>query len=555
METPVKRSSRIRRPSVKAAASPPVANSTPKKESTPNAKPVTVAIRSRSRTSSMSSSIIKPSSISKPKIASKPSDNSSTTAASPKAISNAIASLSFEYQVPITISQDDNDQKIIRDVMVMYISDGAKNWNTDTKIAFVKALSLIKTTPSAETVTSNHGIWRAVVQRREGWNWAYWIVFRAIYGKAVLESRTHVTDVIQEMYPNTDIWSATTPTSMASTTSNVCPVARASDGRKFDEKRINERKRPRHHTLDTSSGLLRQNPIPERKKRRVDPVSRSTRVLSPSGSSKDGESDEKHTPPQETTGEYLKSPASEANANEASLQDIVNTVPMDVSAAVADTTLKANALSQEAEIATAPYQGTDDITVATMLPEIDTVTQETDIVVGSHQSTDATTTTGNVDADADAKPLNTAKTTDKPAVSTSQADRDSIFQQMKEELSAQFAAQLRESESRAQLRVEELIKSLPSSRLADGHACELFAQMLSIKQRLSALEEANRVRLSEAATFNIPAALTAEDTRRALEALGHQVQKCTRDIYQLHTGQLYEEDPMLSCIKREPIPE
>ncbi|KAK7413067.1 hypothetical protein QQX98_008075 [Neonectria punicea] len=551
METPVKRSSRVRRPSIKAAASPPVANSTPKKEFTPNAKPVSGAIRSRNRTSSVSSSIINPSSISKPKITSKPSDNSSTTA-SPKAISNAIASLSFEYQVPIAISQDDNDQKMIREVMEIYINDGAKNWDSNTKIAFVKALSLIKTTPSAETVTSNHGIWRAVVQRREGWNWAYWIVFRAIYGKAVLESRTHITDGIKEMFPNTDIWSATTPTAMASTTSNACPVARASNGRKSNEKKFNERKRPRHHILDTSGGLLGQNTIPESKKRRFEAVILSPRVLSPPGSSKDRESDEKHTPPRETTVGSLKSPVSEANANEASLQHIASTVPTDDSAAVADTIQKTSTPSQEAEIATDAHQGTENITVATTIPEIDTTTTDT-IVVGSHQSTDATTTAGNVDAVA--KPLNTAKATDKPAESNSQADRDSIFHQMKEELSAQFAAQLHESECRTQLRVEELVKSLPSSRLANGHACELYAQMLSIKQRLSALEEANRVRLSAAATFNIPAALTAEDTRRALEALGHQVQKCTRDIYQLHTGQLYEEDPMLSCIKREPIPE
>lgn len=160
----------------------------------------------------------------------------------------------------------------------------------------------------------------------------------------------------------------------------------------------------------------------------------------------------------------------------------------------------------------------------------------------TNQSSTDVVAAGNV------KPKDTAKPTEEWAAPIEDAKQGLMFLRLKQELTAQVAAQVQESELRTRKRIADLPRP---SVTANNYIGQILAEMLDIKQRLSALEEDNQARIRNAATFNVPSGLSGDSVLRALETLGHQVHNCTRDIYQLKTSQQYEEDPILSCVKRE----
>ncbi|KAF7547075.1 hypothetical protein G7Z17_g7986 [Cylindrodendrum hubeiense] len=501
-----------------------------------------------------------PSPASESSIASEPSSaaNSSTpskTTVKPdlvtysNVINDAVASLSREFQIPINLSHHELDQKTVNDVMEIYLREGVHNWDNHTKMGFAKVLSLIKITSSSKTITSNHAIWRAVIHRKEGWNWAYWIAFRNIYGKSLLENRPRITKVIQTAFPNTDIWSATTPAGMTRgklesmtpeqsipTPSNASPTIAAT----------NERKRP-HHALVTNGDAFGQRMTLRTKRRRRYIVAQSApEGLSPSLSTSEIWSTPEvlstpkvlSTPEVPSTSEVLSSPDSSGDADDGTKNKQQDTACRGLNSQVSE----GNGNKETHQI------------IATSVPEPDVLTQQTrtkDNMVDTR--TDETNQSStNVAAAGSAQPHDAAKPIPRWATTIEEAKRGIMFLQLKNELSAHVANQIQESERRTRKQIADL----PRPHVAvNNYIGQILAEMLDIKQRLSALEEDNQTRIRNAATFNVSSGLGGDSMLRALETLGHQVHNCTRDIYQLKTSQQYEEDPILPRVEGEPVEE
>ncbi|KAH6971317.1 hypothetical protein EDB80DRAFT_838041 [Ilyonectria destructans] len=461
-----------------------------------------------------------------------------------EAINDAVASLSREFEIPISLSHQGLDQKAINDVMGIYLNHGIHNWDNHTKTRFAKILSFIKFTSSSQTITSNHVVWRVVT--KEGWNWAYWIAFRTIYGKNRLENRNRLIKAVETIFPDTDIWSAQTPAGMtpsklenkipkvsiatpsiatpssvapsSATPSSVTPSSAIPSSASPSIAFTNERKRP-HHALVTEGGSLgqRTNLLRTKRRRRYVVAQPTPEALSPPESSA-GTDDREKNLQQDTACQGLNPPVLEEPANEATEQSIPSLVR------------EPNVLRKQR-----------DNTIGTKADE--TNQSSTDVVTaGNVKPKDAAKPTEV------AKPAEAAKPTEEWAAPIEDAKQGLMFLRLKQELTAQVAAQVQESELRTRKRIADLPRP---SVTANNYIGQILAEMLDIKQRLSALEEDNQARIRNAATFNVPSGLSGDSVLRALETLGHQVHNCTRDIYQLKTSQQYEEDPILSCVKRE----
>ncbi|KAH7156161.1 hypothetical protein EDB81DRAFT_756664 [Dactylonectria macrodidyma] len=492
-----------------------------------------LTITTKPKSASKLPSASTPSSTANPSTPSSNNSASSTDSASrnvthSKEITDAVTALSRELEIPINLSRRERDQKAINEVMSIYLEHGV-NWDHQTRIGFAKVLSKVKATASSEHITSNHAIWRAVTQRSHGWNWGYWIAFRTVYGKDFLQSRVRGIKIrtIQASFPGTDIWSAMTPAGVTRTkleTPTPEPITQTPTKTKtsFSIPKLYERKRP-HPDIVTEGTTDRRGSLRAKKHRRYTPMTdREFLSLTTSGAPSPGEP-EVLSPPassvaaqdgeENLAGQSVKSPVPEADVNSAAVQSIV----------------------------ARPVLGSEVLTK-----------REENLIVGNTTANNATAnnaTANNANQDRGDTAIG-GGAAQPNGEWDDEVKRESMFQQLKRELSIQVANQVQDAELRTRQRIADLPRP---STFVNECINQIFADMLDIKQRLSVLEDDNAARNRNAAIFNIPSGLSGDSMQRSLETLGRQVQNCTRDIYQLKTNQPYEEDPILSHIKREPI--
>lgn len=372
-------------------------------------------------------------------------------------VRDIVTELSLEFNIPITISQDPNDQPTIEDVIEIYAREGMERWDNKTRFAFAKALPLIKTTPSSQTVPSNHGIWRAVMHRKEGWNWAYWIIFRTIYGKNILQDRVRVVNAVKKTFPGTDIWSASTPAPVVHASSPASPASEKILASITVASTAIEDPTAAAFTAPSSLTHKRKHPddVPA-----TDPLRFKRPAIESCNSYASGES------------------AQESNVN------------------VADVTNLAD-----------PTQNYDE-------------TQEQQVVQSETPGDAEGPTVTATESLPAAKPTNRLAT----------LEHTHLYRQVRDELSAQSAE------------IQKMNERISKQAQANDYVGQLFEDIRDIKRRLDA-------------SMPPPSGFNGHSLHVALEALGHQVDYCTRNIYELKTGQPYEDDPALLCIKRERVGE
>ncbi|KAH7155346.1 hypothetical protein B0J13DRAFT_223751 [Dactylonectria estremocensis] len=514
--TPMTRSAAKRNASAKAAVSP---------GSTITAKPNSASKLPVLSTPSSVVNLATPTSTN----STSSTESASRRVAHSKTITDAVAALTREFQIPINLSSRERDQKAINEVMSIYLEHGS-NWDHQTKIGFAKVLSMVKTTASSEVITSNHTIWRAATSRSGGWNWGYWIAFRTIYGKENLKSRVRDISIktIQTSFPGTDIWSDMTPAGVTRTkleTPTPEPITQTTSKGKL---KSYERKRPHPDTV-TEGSTDRRTSLRAKKNCRYTPMSnrefldlttpvasssRERGVLNPPASSVTAQNGEENLR-RETAGQSLKSPVLEANANPIAIQSIAaNRVP-------------------ESEVLTKREDDRAVMMANTAINNINVNQNRTGYaIVGAQTET----------------PHSDVQPAEGRAAPVDKAKHESMVEQLKRELSIQVTQQVQNAEMRTRQRIADLPR--PNVFVNDC-VNQLLIDVLGIKQQLEALEDDNEARNRNAAVYNIPSGLSGDNTLRSLETLGRQVQNCTRDIYQLKTNQPYEEDPILAHIKRE----
>ncbi|KAI5462169.1 hypothetical protein BGZ63DRAFT_403433 [Mariannaea sp. PMI_226] len=423
-----------------------------------------------------------------------------------KEIQAAIAFLCNKFKLNVDISCNEEDKPVIEEVMNIYLAEG-ETWPNKAKLDLVKVLPMIKITHSSRVIISNHTIWRRVFRQNEGWNWAYWIAFRATYGIKLLQSRRNVVSSVEKVFPGTDIWIAKTPAASSSSsfsgtngTRKVYPATPITNPKNSSSNPTsNKRKLAGHDLKEESSRKI---------KRRIS-----------------------HNPSNSTllgAKQNTRAPKEEGDQSDGS-ETIADCIT------VATRTLIAIADDR-------PAPQTDGTTAKS--PKNAQVVTDDAISANDTRSAGAFETTETV-----AVPIQSPH--DEEIEDRSERDRseEDKLNQMCERIKRELRHEYNGHISRINERVER-------QSVLVGYVVQVFENIIEIKNRLDRLEEANKeARMRTATTYNLPSQSggVGQNLHRTIEALGQQVEFCTRSIQELKKGRSVEDDPVLLNIKREPI--